>query len=461
MRMTDPRGELDDWLHAEVTPLSPPPGALGRIRRRARQRKIRQVVVASAGCAVVLAAAVTVPQLVPGPRPASQRPAAAADSELPVTQSPGGPPSSSTTPAGLQGSGTQLQQRTSLSTTTSGTVPPPHFRPTSVTFVGTGTGAVVGAVIGQAGPPCATSDCTSLAGTSNYGKSWYGVSAPVAPGPDGDSGVSQLRFADLRDGWAFGPALYETSGGGWPWVPEDTYGQRVLDVEAAAGHALAVFGSCTGSGADYATGCTSFGLYTSAAGSTTWTPVAVPAAYLRMNSSAVPELVISGATGYLLTPSGAVLSGAAAGGSWSQVGTAPCQPQPAGQPAGPLLAASPAQLVLVCPGQPGAGSMELYTSAAGAVWQPVATLPANGTATSLASAAPGQVVLAGTAGIWYLSSSAWLPASVSGQVPVAGFSYLGMTNATEGVAVPADASLGEIYVTSDGGQTWSPSPIKG
>jgi hypothetical protein len=36
-----------------------------------------------------------------------------------------------------------------------------------------------------------------------------------------------------------------------------------------------------------------------------------------------------------------------------------------------------------------------------------------------------------------------------------------MTNASQGVAVPADSSLGEVYVTTDGGSTWLPSPITG
>jgi hypothetical protein len=36
---------------------------------------------------------------------------------------------------------------------------------------------------------------------------------------------------------------------------------------------------------------------------------------------------------------------------------------------------------------------------------------------------------------------------------------VGMTSATQGVAVPVDASLGEVYITTDGGQIWTVSRI--
>ena len=52
--------------------------------------------------------------------------------------------------------------------------------------------------------------------------------------------------------------------------------------------------------------------------------------------------------------------------------------------------------------------------------------------------------------------------SGSGQAaPAEGFRYVGLTNGTQGVAVPAESKLGEIYVTTDGGSTWQPSPIAG
>ncbi len=468
--MTDPRDQLDDWLATEVTPLGPPPGTLDRIRRRARQRKTRRVAVASAVCAVLLGAAVAAPQIAASLRPA-KRPLVAGQISPPVTKPPGTQPASGgVSPEATLSGPIQLQQRTTLSTTTSGTVPPGHFRPTSVTFVGTGQGGVVGAVIGQAGPPCATAVCTSLAGTSNYGQSWYGVSAPIAPAPTGNAGVSQLRFANLKDGWAFGPALYETTGGGWPWQLVNTAGQRVIDLEASGQAALAIFATCAGTGAYYASDCTSFALYQGSAGSTTFTPVAVPAGYQHMSTAppSTAELVIAAGMGYLLTPSGAVLSGQATGGSWTLAGQAPCAPAvspSAGTPDGALLAAGSQQLLLTCPAQAGLanGQVAVYASETGASWQIVASVQVSGEPASLTLAVGGQAVLATTTGLYYSADGgkSWQSAGLGGAAPPGGFSYVGMTNQSQGVAVPADANLGEVYVTGDGGKTWNPSPIAG
>jgi hypothetical protein len=472
--VTEPHDQLDGWLTADVTPLSAPPGTLDRIRRRARKRKVRQVVLASAACAVVLGGAVSAPQIAASLRAARKPPPTASRLSRPVTKVPstrasGGPAVTASTPVGSV-TPTQFKQRTALSATTSGTVPPPHFRPTSVTFVGTGQGGLVGAVIGQAGPPCATSYCTSLAGTSSYGKNWYGVSAPLAPAPSGGSGVSQLRFATMKDGWAFGPALYETSGGGWPWQQVNTAGQRVIDLEAAGQDALAIFATCTGTGSYYASDCTSFALYQGLAGSTTFTPVVVPAAYQHMSTTppSTAELVIAGSTGYLLTPSGAVLSGPVAGGAWTQAGNAPCAPAVSAQtgaPAGAVLTANAKELLLTCPARAGVANdqVTVYTSDTGASWPLVAPAPVAGEPSSLTLAGAGQAVLATTTGLYYSpdGGKSWQPADVGGGAPAGGFSYVGMTTSSLGVAVPADSLLGDVYVTQDGGKTWSPSPITG
>jgi hypothetical protein len=480
MPVAEPRDEIDDWLADEVTPLYPPAGSLERIRRRARQRRTRQATVTVACCAVVLAAAVAAPTLISaatGHHAGSGTYRGALGIKRPPVSQPSSGGSSSRS-SDIHGRPRQIRQHTTLAHSWTGA--PAHFEPTSVTFVGTGSGSVLGAVIGQAGTPgkCATKNCTSLAGTANYGATWYGVSAPLTPGPDGSTGVSQLRFATLADGWAYGPALYATTGGGWPWVKESTGGQRVIDVEAAPAtaqgpaRAFAVFGSCTGTGSDYAAHCTSYSLWTSVAGTKSWTPVDVPAAYQQMSSanSAAPLLVIAGATtGYLITPSGAVLSGPTNGGSWRQVGTAPCTPGPA-SPAARTAEAPGAQftsgpeVLLACDGLAGSSTATvLYRSADGTSWQSDGNVPASGTPTSLASAVTGQAVLTTTTGIWYLAGAgkSWQATDISGGSPAGGFSYVGMTTATNGVAVPADAQLGEIFVTTDGGQTWTPAPISG
>ena len=156
--MNSPRDDIDKWLDREVTPLYPKTGALQRIRGQARRRKRRQAVVTVTGCAVVLAAAVTVPQLVlTGHQSAgNHNPPVATGLPRPTIQPTTGS-SQRTNTGGVLGHGTQVHQRTYLTTGSSGTIPPAHFRPTSVTVVGAGTPAspkLVGAVLGQAGPPC-------------------------------------------------------------------------------------------------------------------------------------------------------------------------------------------------------------------------------------------------------------------------------------------------------------------
>ena len=442
----------------------PPPGTLERIQVRARRRKRNQALMAAAGCAVVVAAAVTGPQLASalhgspgaGPRPHP----VAVGSSAPSTQ-PTGPGSVTPESSGA----TPEPEHSTLTPGQPARDPVPSgFQPTSVTFAGTGTGGVVGAVIGQAvGGKCATRFCTSLAQTPDYGKTWFGLAAPETGPPPATSGVSQVRFLNLRDGWAFGPGLWQTTSGGWPWHKESTSGMRVTDLEAAGQRAFAIFASCTGSGTEYASKCTSFSLYTSVAGAQSWTPVAVPAGFQPMTTSAPSSaslVIAGGSTGYLLTPSAQVLTGPVAGGSWSVAGTAPCAPGPAqatGSPANAQLAAGKSLMLACTTGQ----QTTVYSSPDGKKWTRLAVVHTAAPATSLGGNSTGQFVLGTGQGLYYSGDGGrhWQPASVQAS-PAGGFSYVGMTNATQGVALPADASLGEIFVTSNGGRNWTAAPVK-
>jgi hypothetical protein len=472
---------MDTWLNAEVEPLAPPPGTFERIRRRARRRKAGRAMMSAAGIVIVIAAAVAAPRIGStllqshnGPRRA-------------VAAAPPPSPRRSPTRSGKESLNakppTQVQGNTSsLSPQGSGNPVPPNFQPTSVTFVSPS----IGAVIGQAGKPghcpIVASDCTSLAGTSDYGTTWYGVSAPVTGAPDGSHGVSQLRFLNIREGWAFGPELFVTHDGGARWKREQTDGMRVTDLETAGDRAFAIFANCTGTGPDYAAHCTSLSLYSSLAGTDKWQPVPVPAVGMQLpttragqaTSASLVLVGASGGTGYLLAPSGELLSGPLTGAGWNVANpNVGCRPGPAGangQPAGALLAANAKRLVLVCTSATSAAgdtqAKSVFASAdGGAHWSPAGSGLPNGIATSVAiQAQPNLVVLATDAGLyrsgdggrtWSLAQRS--PGGAAAGKP--GFSYVGMTSPTNGVALPADAGLHEVFITTDRGISWAPRPV--
>ena len=98
-------------------------------------------------------------------------------------------------------------------------------------------------------------------------------------------------------------------------------------------------------------------------------------------------------------------------------------------------------------------------------WSRATAAPPAGTATSLAIQAQASlVVLATDAGIYQSTNggSAWRLAqpgpggAAAGQT---GFGYVGMTSLTNGVALPADPRLHEVYITTDGGTSWRPRMV--
>ena len=458
--MPDPHDGIDDWMKAQIQPLPPPPGTFQLIRKRARRRKMTRAAAAAAGAAAVIAVIATVPRLVitqlhvgPGP--------AASGADVGQNSAAGtGHHSASATP------------QPTPDTATASTAPPapPNFAATSVTFVGAASGYVLGqaGTPGHCGPPKAFI-CTSIAGTDDGGRTWYGVSAPVTGAPQGPSGVSQVRFYNTSDGWAFGPQLWATHDGGKSWRQIGTGGLRVTALETAGQRVFAVWARCTGRGADWAAGCTSQTLYSAAPGSNRWAPVPGAGASFSLSGTAsAAALVLTAGRGYLLAPDGELLAGPVTStGGWQPVagGPAPCLPgaaQADGQPGGALLASTMNELVLVCPGATAGGSQPktVYTSANhGRTWVKAGPAPSAGTATSVAGSAASTIVLATTAGIEVSRDGGTTWTAAQGTLPAGGFSYVGMTTAAQGVAVPADASVHAVWLTYDGGATWQESPI--
>lgn len=471
--MDEPRDDIDTWLHERVTPLLPHPGAFEQIRRRARRRKLARTAVATAAAAIVVAAGITVPQLILHGR-FNGTPIAQTDTP-PTVHSP------SSSPARPSPTGTSGPDSSSATPTPTAAGVPPNFAPTSVTFVST----VTGWVIGQAGTPgyCGPPKpyiCTSLAATNDGGRTWHGLPAPITGAPDGGTGVGQVRSLDGANGWAFGPQLYATHDGGHTWAKIPTHGTRVTDLETVGGRAFAVWARCTGTGPDFAGNCTSFSLYSTPAGTDAWSPVA-GATGLQASPAGTPgsaQLVLTGSQGYLLTPAGGLISGPVTStANWAPVTTPqgaavalPCAPgnaENSGHPLRAMLASTGPGLVLLCAGQE-SGSRQaktLYYSAdGGRTWNPDGLAPARGAAMSLSGTPGGPVMVATSSGIDVSTNAAgsgplaWRTAR--GATAPGGYLYVGMTTSAQGVAVPANQSLDAVWFTYDGGARWQVSPVR-
>ena len=474
MRADDERDPLDSWLNQQVKPLPPPPGTFELITRRARGRKLRKLavtVVSAAAVAAAVAIAVPVGLNLHLTTPSSTI-APAAEGGTSPTEKPS--TAGSATPIA---SPTPSRPATTPPTTVAptGGLVPRNFKPSSVTFIGPYTGWV----IGQAGTPgtCYNANpdiCTSIARTDNAGASWRGEHAPSTSGPSGAVGVSGVRFLNQTYGWAFGPELWATTDGGETWNQVRIGAARVTDLEASDGRAYALFATCSGtSSVGFAYDCASYTLKTTIAGSGAWTAVGgVPGGLASGGQPTSAVLALTGTNGYLLAPDKTLYSGPI-GGTWSQVGTSPCPPgtpQFTGLPSdGQLALQTPTTLAIACEGLAATAPPTVYSSAdSGASWskQPNGGLGGAaqaGLMTSFSVAPNDTLVLATTRGIYYLPSGAaqWQPSSATGsKAPQGGFSYVGMTTSTQGVALPANTSLGEIWMTFDGGATWNPSPVK-
>jgi hypothetical protein len=450
--MPDRFDDLDDWLGDRIEPLPPPPGTFEQIRRRARRRKYGRLAAASVAGAAVIAVAAVLPSALSST--GGTAPPVAEGSRSPVNSAASVYETPYQNPEATQTAPIPLP---------SGNPVPPNFQPASITAVS----KTLAFVIGQAGTPghCATQYCTSVARTENAGGTWSGLPAPLAGQPDGSSGVGQIRFLEGINGWAFGPELWATHDGGLQWTHLDTHGQRVIDVETAGKRAFAIFASCAGSGTDFADQCTKFTLYSSPATANDWTPVGKATKDLELyGTSASAGLTLTYTRGYLLGPDGTLYEGPTdGGGAWHAAGRLPCAPgqaQADGSPSGALLGAlSATRLILDC-----TQDRIIYESPnSGRSWQKMWTVPGTGAATSIAASSAASVMLSTDQGIEVLPAgrTTWRHASLTGTSPAGGFSFAGMTTPTQGLALPSDATAGSAWFTTDGGLTWTASPVQG
>jgi photosystem II stability/assembly factor-like uncharacterized protein len=333
------------------------------------------------------------------------------------------------------------------------------------------TSAEDGWVLGDA--PCGHPVCTSLVRTVDAGRTWQGVPAPPAPfdaSPGrlgGATGVFGVRFADPRDGWAYGSQVWATHDAGATWhrvsLPGLGAGTQVLDLEAASGSVFAIVGGTSGG---------ALALDRSAAASDGWSTAANVGS--AAPSSATPRLVLAGGRGWLVYgaaqgggPAWLTTADLASGRGWPP-GHGPCT----GPDGGGVMAVAPSGVVdVVCAGPAGAGQQQkpVFQAADGTTFTPVQPAPEGGDLEAAAAPSARSLVVAAASGAseLYLTADAgrtWTTAlqQATGGIP---FEELGFTTPAQGVAilgVPTTAGApaagippSSLLITRDGGRTWS------
>jgi hypothetical protein len=332
----------------------------------------------------------------------------------------------------------------------SSTVVPAGFKALSVTFASPTEGWVLGV------EDCGTATCGTIAHTLDAGRTWSTIPAPATSvnpsgGTNAPSGVSTLRFADPTDGWAFGPELWVTHGGGQTWnrlSVSGLSGDPVVALEAAHGIVYAVFLD----GAH-----DRFRIASTPVGSDIWTlsPLSLP-----IGAGPIPaiQLVLSGAAGWIIQNDRTVVNGARlVNGVWRS-----WQPVCSGV-VGPayLAASSSTDLVATC--DIGAFSspqgVHLYVSSDGGMTfgESATAVPAQ-QGYVIASPDPSKIVIGATpvngANTSVLLGSfnggaSWMVVAKPSDVS---FTDLGFTTTTQGVVI---TSAGQLLMTRDAGDSWA------
>lgn len=305
------------------------------------------------------------------------------------------------------------------------------FEPQSFTAIGEFTWWLLGT------RGCGGARCVAVVGTQDGGRSFRWIPAPTLdPGA-----VSQLRFANAKDGYAFGPQLWSTHDGGRDWQ-RIRVGGRVSELMASGAYVYAIVQPRkAGPGR----------LMRSTVGRDQW--VTLPAAKDLQNSLWVqgPDVLVEsfgGPTG------GELLSSADDGASFT------AHPAPGSQCAFEQAQAG----VLWAPCTGGLLSGLARSSDGGATYTDIdrAAVAARGRpfSSSTAFAAAGdEVAVLGDRQLYRTVDGGRSFTRVPTPRGVGGWQYLGFTDATHGVALGSFGAGSRLYYTINAGASYHYVPI--
>lgn len=333
---------------------------------------------------------------------------------------------------------------------------PPGFHPSGVSFINQAQGWVIGE------SPCGEASCIVLLRTQDGGLHWEPIAAPETHGESERTRsadyVSDIRFADERNGWVFNRALWVTHDGGATWRAAHL-GNPVLALEVTAGNVYALVASCELSLAE----CTGpVRVLEAQVGSDQWRSVLE----VEMGSPPVPngQLVVSGPAVYLSThpyissPRGGeppLLFARTAAGGWER------RRMPSSCAWGGVLAASgPDDLVFACQtaeGGLGQAPNELHASAdRGDSWTRIGNDSFPGHAMIVAATPQERFLVLSTEQLLIdrpdgRQASVRFNGSGGYSEPIRSIHF---TTTQHGVVLTGNSSQGRVYVTRDAWVNW-------
>jgi hypothetical protein len=298
---------------------------------------------------------------------------------------------------------------------------PAGFQPQSFTAISELTWWLLGTA------PCGSRSCTTIVQTTDGGPQFTRIPAPPT------SAVSQIRFADTTDGYAFGPALWSTHDGGTTWTQQHV-GSTVTQLAIADGYVYAIASSRNHSS-----------LLRSAVGADHWTALHhVGRAYLTALWVQGPTVIVQAGSHLLVSED--------QGMHFSRRGGV----QHAGDCA---YDGGPDALWAVC--STGMAPDDIVLSRdLGNHFTATAQVP-NGPIDAFAAASGTTAVASGQGPLYRTTDggASWTPVAA----PSANWTYLGFTDDTHGVGIGQFGGGGgrhyRLYYTTDAGKSYHPVTI--
>ena len=451
---------LRDVLSSRGLGVPVSPDAIDRIHAGARRRQQRRTGASALGAIAIIAIAAIAIALRPHDHGSTL--AAHKGSPSPTTVVSSSPPASPSAPIASPAVMPSAVASTAVVVPTApavaSTPPVQVFNPVSVSAISVNDYWVLGYT--QAG----VTTSTTVLRTTNAGKTFASVGNPdaiigtISRGPPGTDTkvISDIRFGDTNNGWAYGGGLFATANGGTSWTAVTQIPGDVVDLAAANNTVWAVVSlaaatrsASTSATQDYAIYSSSYGT-----GAQSWSRVAMPIAL----GASQPSIVDQDGTVTVLAD-GPLRSGlmthaliSVGGGPFSDH-TGPCF-----QDEGGVLSNSKLGIWANCP--TGHASALLVSTDRGATWT-ASTVPNSfpnpGAGIGAIDNVHAVVVNTGSnpGGLIRVSTNA---PDVVAQGPGASVgTFVGFTDASHGFAIlkTQAGDVDQLWRTTDGGQTWS------